>query len=221
MAQSPTGTTESEVPGPEAHGQPPDPVSEYYRQREQQLTPKTKLTRTEVAEKRKASIKKAREARALLVAQREIVRKKVELGQPITEEERAALGRKFGNKGAKDNEAATIAAAAKLMIKPQSVAQLRMLVETTAAKHHYNPIEALILLAKSETLEEKERVAIHKALLPYLAPAVAPQRTSDAAADAGAMKVVIKSFQFTGNNKGPALHTVAPATVATEKEAAG
>lgn len=202
---------------PEA-GPPPDPVEAYFEKNEKRLTPKTKKTPTEIRKENQERAAKARDAKRLLVAQREIVRQKVELGQPITEEERNVLGRKFGNLHGKTQEQATIAAAAKLMIKPQSLAQLRLLVETTAAKHSYNPIEKLIELANSPNIEEKEKVAIHKALLPYLAPVLATPKATDSAGDGGGVKVVVTTFAFNSDKPKVAIHNDRPATVATEEQ---
>jgi hypothetical protein len=144
------------------------------------------------------SIKKAQAARRAKLAQRAIVREKVENGLPITEEERAALNYKGGNSRSPGNtrtEKEILAAASKLMMRPQSLTELRHLVETTAAKHHYNPIEALIKQTNSPDLKESEKVAIHKALLPFLVPQLATPKATNETQDQG-VKVTITSFVF-------------------------
>lgn len=160
---------------------------------------------------------KAHEARRLKLAQRELVRRKVEQALPITDAERALLGWKGGNKQDKTQDEVTIAAAAKLLIKPQSVAELRILVEKTAAKHHYNPIEGLIELVKSDAIDEKEKIAIHKALLPYLVPQLATPKNIDEKSSGG-VKVVITSFSFDPKKSEAPLHAERPKTVETTKE---
>lgn len=137
-------------------------------------------------------------ARKANFALRDAVRQKVEAGLPITEEERARLNYKGGNNHAKGNkrtEREILAAASKLMMRPQSLTELRHLVETTAAKHHYNPIEALILQTSNPELKESEKVAIHKALLPFLVPQLATPKATSEAQDQG-VKVTITSFVF-------------------------
>lgn len=186
---------------------------------EARLSPKVRLTKAELKAKRQEQIKKAQEARRLKVTEREIVRQKVLSNLPITEEEREKLQWSSAPKVDREvKEKLTIAAAAKLVIKPQSVAELRLLVEKTAAKHHYNPIEALILQTRSNEIPEKEKVAIHKALLPYLAPQM-PTPKADAVTGSSGVKVVISSFTFPADSQktGP-LHAERPKTVEIEAE---
>ena len=137
---------------------------------------------------------------------RAMVREKVENGLPITEQEREALSWRAGNGGGnKPSDRSIIAAAAKLMIKPQSVSELRLLVETTAAKHHYNPIEALILQTRDADIKESEKIAIHKALLPFLVPILATPKSQSEHADTG-VKVIITSFVFPENRSQGPIH---------------
>lgn len=164
-------------------------------------------------------MKKAQEAYRLKRAQREIVRRKVEEGLPISEQERAYLQWKGGGPQKNQNEKSIIAAAAKLMIRPQSVTELRMLVETTAAKHSYNPIESLILQTRSVDIAEKDKAAIHRALLPFLCPQLPAPRPQDEKSGSGhGIKVVVTQFTFPdrrGSEPDQALHLERPATVDT------
>lgn len=160
---------------------------------------------------------RAREAMRVKLAQRELVRRKVEQALPITDQERDLLKFKGGNKQGLTEDQVTIAAAAKLLIKPQSVSELRLLVEKTAAKHHYNPIEGLIQLTQSDAIDEKEKIAIHKALLPYLVPQLATPKNVDEKA-AGGVKVVITSFSFDAQRSEKPIHTEKPLTVETTSQ---
>lgn len=177
------------------------------------------MTKDELRKKRQEQVKKAQEGRRIKVTERELVRQKVLSGLPISEEEREKLTWSSGPKVDREvKEKLTIAAAAKLVMKPQSVAELRLLVEKTAAKHHYNPIEALILQTRSDEIPEKEKVAIHKALLPFLVPQM-PTPKGDTTTSSTGVKVVISSFTFPENGKSTApLHTERPKMVEMEAE---
>jgi hypothetical protein len=168
---------------------------------------------------RQAAIKKAQEARAIKVAAKRLVERKVAENLPISEEERNLLTWKNGNQHGKSPTNLAIAAVAKLVMKPQSVNELRMLVEKTAAKHSYNPIEALIQLTQSNHVEEKEKIAIHKALLPFLVPVLATPKVSQGEESGGGVKVVVTQFHFPNSGKpsGP-LHMEKPVTVTTTEQ---
>jgi len=115
-------------------------------------------------------------------------------------------------------EAQVMAAASKLLIKPQSITELRVLVEKVALKHSYNPVEELILLTRSDEIKEAEKISIHKALLPFLAPQLAtPKAVKEGAEDGGGVKVTITQFQFPDREKKP-LYEQKPATVETEQK---
>ena len=166
-------------------------------------------------------MKKARAARELKLTQRELVRQKVAQNLPITPEERALLSWKGGNRQRATEEEQAHAAAAKLVIKPQSVTNLRLLVETTAAKHCYNPIEELIKMTKpgAGQVELKEQVAIHKALLPFLVPQLATPKAGTGDGSGEGVKVVVTQFHFPPGHrtKDPSapLHEERPVTAAT------
>lgn len=140
----------------------------------------------------------------------------MENGQPITEAERNLLRWKGGKVKLTEDEA--IAAAAKLLITPKSVAELRLLVETTAANHHYNPIEKLIELTNSDVIDPKDKVSIHKALLPFLVPQLPVPKNTGSEEKGGQMKVVITTFAFPSAPTTVPLHQEKPAMVATEPQ---
>lgn len=159
---------------------------------------------------------RAREAKRLKLAHREIVRRKVEGGLPITDEERVLLGWKGGARNEQAGENQIIAAAAKLVLKPQSVNELRLLVEKTAAKHHYNPIESLIQQTQSTAVDEKDKIAIHKALLPFLCPVLSAPKMDSGRSEG--VKVVVTQFHFPERSPARAIHEEKPKTVTTTYE---
>lgn len=111
---------------------------------------------------------------------------------------------------AKERQA--LAAAAKIMLKPKSVNELRLLVETTAAKNHYNPIESLIELTRKEDVKDSEKIAIHKALLPFLVPQMATPKPEKEEKEHG-VKVTVTQFVFPSNSPTGPLHQEKPAMV--------
>lgn len=158
--------------------------------------------------------------------QQQIVREKVAANMPITDEERELLEWKAHRSAGPNNpktrtqkEKETIAKAAKLMMKPQNIAELRQLVEDTAARHKYNPIDELIQLSTSPDVPEKDKIQIHKTLLPFLLPQLPPQKPQSGAQAAGGVKVTIARFDLTGGSDKPqkALHEEAPVTVTVEE----
>lgn len=197
---------------------PVDEVAAYFAKNDAKLkltlSGKVKLTPAELKAQRLAALAKGRETRRLKLAQREIVRRKVEMGSPISDEERRSLLWKGGNMAGKTEEALAMAAVSKLMIKPQSVTELRLLVESTAAKHAYNPIEGLIKLTTSPNLKDTDVIAIHKALLPFLVPQLATPKAAPTESEGG-VKVTITQFVFDGKKTAEALHTERPTTVET------
>ena len=167
---------------------------------------------------RQGAIKKAQEARAIKVAAKRLVERKVAENLPISEEERNLLTWRNGNPHGKTQSNLAIAAVAKLVMKPQSVNELRMLVEKTAAKHSYNPIEALIQLTQNNHIEEKEKIAIHKALLPFLVPVLATPKASQGEEGGGGVKVVVTQFHFPASRPSGPLHLEKPVTVVTTEQ---
>lgn len=165
-------------------------------------------------EKIQRNLEKARAVMALKRKERNVVKEKVAAGLPITEEERSKLLTRQNAKDMTEREA--IARAAKLMIKPQSVNELRLLVETTAAKNHYNPIESLILQTKDPDIPEKEKIAIHKALLPFLVPQLPTPKPTTADVEDTGVRVTVTQFVFPSNNNEQPLHLQKPATVTVE-----
>ena len=150
-----------------------------------------------------AVLKLKREAKAL-------VEKKVELGQPITAEEEKQV-RWSQAESTKHKEERLINEVSKLVIKPQTVEALRLVVERTAAKHGYNPVEALIRLAASGTMDPKDEATIHKALLPFLAPPVPQARAKEEESDSKKVRVTVTQFVFPGRSPASApLHEERP-----------
>jgi hypothetical protein len=140
---------------------------------------------------------RARVAAAIKRKQQSAIAEKIEQGIPITQEEREALGRR-----SKYNKVETRIdnLASKLEIKPQNANQLRLLIERTAARYHYNPIANLIIASTNPETELKDQIAIHKALLPYMAPQLSPVKQAieqdDMDSDKGKVSVKVVQFVF-------------------------
>ncbi len=151
----------------------------------------------ELRESRKASLAKANAVLAAKKKQKALVMEKVEAGLPLTPEEQELVTWTPSAKREREKQR-IVDAAAKLVIRPQNVDALRLVVEQTAARHAYNPVEKLILLASSGDLEDKEKVAIHKALLPFLAPQLPAAKESTKASedDKDKVKVTVTQFVF-------------------------
>jgi hypothetical protein len=167
-------------------------------------------------EARVRGLKKAHEMIRLKSQQRELVKKKVEMQLPITEQERELLtwSRTRSQKVKKQQ---LIDQVSRLVISPKTVEELRMVVEQTAARHAYNPIEALIRLSADDSaLEDKDKVAIHKALLPFLVPQLpTPKAVSEKDGDSKRVRVTVTQFVFPErpqNNVTP-LHAERPPSV--------
>lgn len=199
---------------------PADPLAEHIKKMDERHAETREAAKREKAKillaQRRLVIKKAQEVRKTMIAHREIVKKKVQLNQPITEEERKLLIWKAGNRQGKTPEQLAEAAAARLQIKPASVSSLRLLVETTAAKHHYNPIEKLIQLTADSGVKQTDKIAIHKALLPFLCPVLATPKSTEQASEG--IKVVVTQFQFPDQRSNGPLHQAKPVTVETTME---
>lgn len=190
---------------------------------DQSLTPRQRyLARKErIAQSHKERIAKAHAAKALKKQQRDLVKEKIQMGLPITKEEEDLVNWS-ATASRKKNEERVVDAAARLVIKPQHVNELRIVVERTAAKHKYNPVEALILLAAGDELEPKERAAVHKSLLPFLVPTLPPSKpTKEGSENEGQVKVTITQFVFKEDqHEKPviALHNEMPKTAQMSKE---
>lgn len=156
-----------------------------------QKDPEEKKRRLEIGRARMA---KALDALKLKTAQKRLVREKVEKGLPITEEERKLLTWTT-RMNEKEKQRKIVDAAAHLVIKAQSVQELRLIVEKTAARHAYNPIESLIQQTKDPLIPAKEKIAIHKALLPFLVPQLPVEKQNDRKNPEG-VKVTITQFVF-------------------------
>lgn len=142
-----------------------------------------------------AGLKKAQESIALKRQQRALIRKKVEADLPITEQEREILGWS-PTESKKQREKRLIDSVAKLVITPKTVEELRLVVEQTAARYQYNPIEALIkLTGDNSELDDEKKMNIHKALLPFLVPQV-PVIKAKEARDDDTKKVRVTVTQF-------------------------
>jgi hypothetical protein len=159
---------------------------------------------------------KGRETRRIKIEQRSIVQEKVARGMPITAEERVMLEYTGGRVTKEQKKEKILEAAASLVIKPQSVHALRLVVEQTAAKMKYNPIESLIELTQDDNVKESEKIAIHKALLPFLVPQLATPKPEKEEQNHG-VKVTVTQFVFPKKDVAqPALHTEKPVTVNTD-----
>lgn len=151
----------------------------------------------ELSKKRSLSLAGARKVAAENHARRLVIQEKIESGIPITPEEREFFEKTKRTKKPTTKEAANtlIDMASKLVMKPQTVQALRLVVEQTAARHAYNPIDELIRLSKSPDLSDKDKVAVHKALMPFLIPQVAPaQADEETTPEDQRPKIVIKQF---------------------------
>lgn len=88
-------------------------------------------------------------------------------------------------------------AAAQLALRPRSITELRLVIEQTAKECNYNPILELIQLTRSPDVSEKDKVAIHKALLPFIMPQLNGVKAQDAdkgTKDSG-VQVNVKTFR--------------------------
>lgn len=150
-------------------------------------------------ETRQANIKKAQEALRIKQAQIKLIKEKIRNGFVVSPEEHELIAKSstVNKVNRADAAQALVDMASKLVIKPQTVQALRLVVEQTAAKHKYNPIDELIKLTKSEDLGDKDKVAIHKALMPFLIPAVAPASSEEEATPEDQRpKIIIKNFHM-------------------------
>jgi hypothetical protein len=157
---------------------------------------------------KKKNLAKAQEALKLKQKQVELVKEKVAKNLPITPDERALLLKSGARKKAqlvrKEAAQAMVDAAAALVIKPSTVEALRLVVEQTAARHAYNPIDELIRLSRSDALKDSDKVAIHKSLMPYLIPQAPGAKPEEAAPDpAAGPKITIKNFVVEGKPARP------------------
>jgi hypothetical protein len=198
MSDQPTPPTDESIPlAPEAENDPlTDHLARHARRLAKALQPNRKGSKEDTAARR-INIQKAITARRLKDQQLKVIKEKLAAKLPITQEEEEILQKSSRRRGPNRVEAANqlVEMASKMVIKPQTVQALRLVVERTAAKHKYNPIDELIRLTKSDDLNDKEKVAIHKALMPYLIPAVAPAQTEEEATPEDQRpKIVIKNF---------------------------
>lgn len=151
---------------------------------------------------RQLQIKKMHAAKEAMAARRELIKEKIKKGIPITEEELKVVA--VRNKTLLNMAQGQIKMTAEpaIVVKPQTINALRVIVEQTAAKHAYNPIEGLLeeLQAADEdgnkVLPVKDRVAIHKTLLPYLMPQIGPAKEENLPQAHIAPKITIKAFQI-------------------------
>lgn len=123
---------------------------------------------------------------------------------------------------------------AETIIATKDVKELRAIVEQTAAKYMYNPIEELIRTSlhldkrgkpageEVPRIDVKEKMNIDKALLPYLVAQVPPQKAQDSNSntESKGVQVFINQIAFDGPINRPhagdtPLHTQQPAMVKT------
>lgn len=167
----------------------------------------------------------ARHAKARTAA----VREKLREGLPLTPEEAALItGRNAGPAARVVEEAALRKelAAAEIRVMPRSIIELRQMVEATVQTTGYNPILSLIDLAQNGDLDDKEVVAIHKALLPFIVPAITVPREAaermmgEANCGNSGPRVVIQQFVLPPDSDHRPLHARRPLT-ALDMETAG
>lgn len=106
-----------------------------------------RLTPAQRKEMRKAQLAKAHAALKVKKASRDAVRAKVARGEPLSREEHEMI---YWTAARTKEQAKRMAldAVAKLVIKPKTIQELRLVVENTAARHAYNPIEELIKMSQ-------------------------------------------------------------------------
>lgn len=151
---------------------------------------------------RQLQIKKMHAAKEAMANRRALIQEKIKKGIPITEEELKVVA--VRNKTLLNMAKGQIKMTAEpaIVVKPQTINALRVIVEQTAARHAYNPIDGLLEELKAmdeegnKLLPVKDRVAIHKTLLPYLMPQIGPAKEEHVATPNQAPKITIKSFQL-------------------------
>jgi hypothetical protein len=159
-----------------------------------------------VKAQRKKSLEKANRERDKLKLKREVAREKIKKGLPVTEEEVLAAGRSFGYQpkgGPIPRDKISTEPEAAIVLKPQTINALRVIVEATAAASAYNPIQGLLDELKDPDLSAKDRVAIHKTLLPFLMPMLSPAKEEHVEQAPQQGKVVIKNFVLPEAALGP------------------
>lgn len=178
------------------------------------------------AESLRQRLAMAREARALKFRERQLIREKMASGMPITPEEAAKLvvPGKNGTKAQERRRRELLnAVAPTLVIKPRSINELRLLIEDTAQKRGYNPVEALIDICEEKdedgkfVLDAKERINIHRTLLPFLMPQIAPAKPDqvDKGSDDGQLKIKVVQMTFPPDSGAPPPRASEPATSTT------
>lgn len=220
-----------ETPKPRVFTPPLDPAETLRRHEakmaERMAAIKAAPTKADRKAQQLAAAAKARAASALKRQQREAIRKKVELGLPITEEENELLNFRTNVKHtdpARQREQ-TLAAASRLVVKTGDVKTLRGLVEKVAEKHKYNPLEQLIMMTLPDaegrySLPADERAAIHKSLLPYLTPQLKVAPLKEPEPEAAGTKVTIKQFVFPEETKSGKIYDAPRVRVSTTQSEA-
>jgi hypothetical protein len=168
---------------------------------------------------RLSGLEKAWKAKLLKKQKKAIVMEKLAAGIPISPEEQELVTWSAAN-SKKRREEQIIDAAAKLVIRPQNVNELRLVVQNTAARHAYNPIEKLILLSNDDEVEKKDQIMIHKALLPFLAPQIPSQKDNTQVEDEDRVKVTVTQFVFPAREKPDIPIHAHPPPMITEQEPA-
>tara|TARA_R110000787_G_scaffold4561_5_gene17264 strand:- start:6532 stop:7416 length:885 start_codon:yes stop_codon:yes gene_type:complete len=158
--------------------------------------------------RQKAAVEKMQIGAAKKRREMAIIRAKMDEGILLTSQEVGVLnihGNKHDKMRVQNQTADTI-------IGTKDVKELRAIVEQTAAKYMYNPIEELIrtslhLDRKGKPMGEdmpridaKEKMNIDKALLPYLVAQVPPQKAQDSgsSSESKGVQVFINQIEFDG-----------------------
>lgn len=143
-----------------------------------------------------AKLKKANKAKELKKYRRAVIKEKVQKGVPITEEEVIEISARSKTLAALCKTIPQNVAEAAIVLKPHTINALRLIVEQTAAQHGYNPISGLLEELKDPDLSAKDRVAIHKTLLPFLMPQIAPAKEEHVEHAPQASKIILKNFHL-------------------------
>lgn len=197
--------------GPQIDDTPPPPHPLFPKKEKMDIGPLPTTRRragqpshAQKAQRRK-SLEKARRERDRQKLLREVAREKIKKGLPVTEAEVKLAGKSFGfqPKGPIKPDITDVEPEAAMLIKPQTINALRVIVEKTAADNHYNPVQGLLNELKDPDLSAKDRVAIHKTLLPFLMPMLSPAKEEHVEQAPQQGKVVIKNFVLPEAALGP------------------
>jgi hypothetical protein len=173
------------------------------RARDIKVPPTAKAKAQELRDAKRKALENKRKAMAQCRARaldknnhRALIQEKVKKGVPITEDELAVLAGRNKTLHETLKQNIKLTADPMVVLKPQTINALRVIVEQTAAKHAYNPIEGLLEELKDPDLSAKDRVAIHKTLMPFLMPQLGPAKEEHVEHAPQAAKIIIRNYQM-------------------------